>query len=684
MNNLGHVWLGLLAEAGTASLGSRILAAVIWTGLGILTISLLVLMRTRWGQAKPISKCVVLSVFAHVLFVTYAYTTRLIFDSPPKQPEAVIRVSLRHDGDSAAQPAVSRPWDASASDFQVAPDLISPAKQEFPAETTADEAAPLPTFPMATQDPLPPATMSPSHPAPSIVAAEEPREPAPSELRPEADTVEETIDEPLPSEELAVQNDPPMIDVPPPIESLASASSAPDTLEAQSAPQELRAEDMQPIGEAVPSDRDLTKFASGQPLESVNNTPPPARANAMEHVRPISSGQQRRPASPPKQRRAGDDGQLPDIYQLRKSDDRLTLVKRNGGSEQTEHAVEAALAWLARNQDADGRWDPQQFQAGRESRTLGHDRKGAGTNADTGITGLALLTFLAAGHTHYEGEYRVNVQRGLEFLLSKQAPGGCLAGDAKFFARMYCHGMATLAVSEALAMTGDARLRPYVERAIRYTTDSQDPRSGGWRYHPADHGGDMSQFGWQVMALKSAEMAGIAVPSESRSGMLRFLRSVSKGQHRGLASYRPTDPVSRTMTAEALACRYFLNVDQDYRSINEATRYLTAELPGRATGKPNFYYWYYATLALRQSESEDWRRWNDSLQQALLSRQETVGSLAGSWSPKTVWGSYGGRVYSTSLATLCLEVYYRYLPVYQVDDGLRSAERNSPPVRTLR
>ena len=33
--------------------------------------------------------------------------------------------------------------------------------------------------------------------------------------------------------------------------------------------------------------------------------------------------------------------------------------------------------------------------------------------------------------------------------------------------------------------------------------------------------------------------------------------------------------------------------------------------------------------------------------------------------PNTVWGGYGGRVYTTAMATLCLEVYYRYLPVYQ-------------------
>ena len=59
-----------------------------------------------------------------------------------------------------------------------------------------------------------------------------------------------------------------------------------------------------------------------------------------------------------------------------------------------------------------------------------------------------------------------------------------------------------------------------------------------------------------------------------------------------------------------------------------------------------------------------WERWNDSLQATLLDSQRRDGPLAGSWDHDTVWGGYGGRVYSTALATLCLEVYYRFLPMY--------------------
>jgi hypothetical protein len=86
------------------------------------------------------------------------------------------------------------------------------------------------------------------------------------------------------------------------------------------------------------------------------------------------------------------------------------------------------------------------------------------------------------------------------------------------------------------------------------------------------------------------------------------------------------------------------------------------ELPG--DGRANLYYWYYGTLAMYQLQGTYWDRWNEALQDTLISSQRKTGPSAGSWDANTVWGGYGGRVYSTALATLCLEVYYRFLPLY--------------------
>ena len=302
-------------------------------------------------------------------------------------------------------------------------------------------------------------------------------------------------------------------------------------------------------------------------------------------------------------------------------------------------------------------------------KVLGHQRGGAGARADMGVSALALLSFLGAGYTHLSGEYRDTVRDGLQFLLEGQAADGNLAGAATLYARMYCHSMATFALAEAVAITGDRRLEAAMQNAVNYSLRAQDRASGGWRYR-IGQSGDTSQLGWQLMALRSAERSNVRMPARTWTNVERFLRSVVRGHHGGLASYRPEGPVSRTMSAEALYCQQLLaeaigGMWSD-RASAEATRYLLDELPGEGTF--NLYYWYYATLALHhQKHSSDtakqaWHQWNEAMKQTLLASQVAGGSEVGSWSPNTLWGGYGGRVYSTALATLCLEVYYRYVP----------------------
>jgi hypothetical protein len=352
---------------------------------------------------------------------------------------------------------------------------------------------------------------------------------------------------------------------------------------------------------------------------------------------------------------------VPDAYRLRVAPDRENIAQSHGGSAETEAAVKAGLKWLADNQSADGRWDPRIHGAGNETNVLGRDRQKAGSHADTAMTGLALLAFLASGHTHLDGPYQEDIRRGLEFLIQSQSPDGNLGGQAVAFEFMYCHAMATCALSEAYGLTRDQRLREPVRRAIRYTVAAQDPKGGGWRYKPGD-AGDTSQLGWQLMSLKSAELAGIPMSETTRQGAIRYLRSVSSGRYGGLASYRPGEPATQSMTAEALVCWQFLGLDREHPACSEAGDYLMANLPG--DGAYNLYYWYYATLGMYQLQDAHWRQWNESIRSALVSRQVKEGPLAGSWDTNDLWGGHGGRVYTTAMAALTLEVYYRFLPIY--------------------
>ncbi len=239
---------------------------------------------------------------------------------------------------------------------------------------------------------------------------------------------------------------------------------------------------------------------------------------------------------------------------------------------------------------------------------------------------------------------------------------------------MYCHGMATYAMGEAYGMqsdpTVDTRLRKPLAKAVAYILETQSTRDGGWRYLKGQIS-DVSMFGWQLMALKSAETAGIAVPDAAKRKMIQFLLDHSSGKNKGLASYQKRYKVSETMTAEALFCKQIFRIPRNHPASKEAAEYLLARKPRRS--KLNLYYWYYGTLAMFQYGGGEWKQWNDAVRAALVAEQTTSGANEGSWDPKGPWGRYGGRVYSTALSALCLEVYYRFLPLYKMS-GQRDAK----------
>src|SRR5262245_45798942 len=85
-------------------------------------------------------------------------------------------------------------------------------------------------------------------------------------------------------------------------------------------------------------------------------------------------------------------------------------------------------------------------------------------------------------------------------------------------------------------------------------------------------------------------------------------------------------------------------------------------------GSIDMYYWYYATLAIFQVGGTHWRKWNEAMVEAIVKHQHPkgTGSRTGSWDPLCVWGDDGGRVYSTAVLVMCLEIYYRYDRVFGV------------------
>jgi hypothetical protein len=634
-----------------ATLSAIVARWVVWGGMVAATVALLVLMRTQWGSSQPLRKCIVLSLLVHLLFGIYTTTVSIVVASIGKADGGdTMWVNLDDiaSGDSDAHDDLD-----ARGDTKVDPDW-----EHFANSEPTDERLQVPRL----RD-EPPLEKLPGTP-PKLNASPLDRI-ADQSIERHEKLVVPRIESPLvgdrkpaeratPNESMPAQND----------------RSAEPSFDSPRLPDRIAADrptDL-PTGPT-----DLLR----SPLDMAANLVPP-RIESDEIAPKSNSGAGRIATLPANGERPGEslegalvpivkggggdgNGSVPTILKGRVGADRLQRAIANGGSQDTEAAVVAALRWLAENQSRDGRWDADQFEAGREVMVNGHDRRGAGSRADSGITGLALLAFLAHGNTHSQGEHPKSVQRGLEWLLSIQGADGNLAGDATLYERMYCHAMATCALSEAFAMSGDDRLAAPVRQAIGYCIRAQDRAGGGWRYQPGD-AGDTSQLGWQVMALKSAQLAGIEIPTETRSGMVGFLNNVAGGAHGGLASYKPGHRVTHPMTAEALVCRQFIGMGRNNPASDEAGNYVLTMLPGE--GEDNVYYWYYGTLAMFQLQGEHWKTWNKALQESLLGTQRNDGDFRGSWNPDRIWGAYGGRVYSTALSCLCLEVYYRFLPLY--------------------
>ncbi|WP_237226624.1 hypothetical protein [Rubinisphaera sp. JC750] len=484
-----------------------------------------------------------------------------------------------------------------------------------------------------------------------------------------------------------------------PVPAMPDRGEIADAIERRQAPEQttddgmVTGQDMiNPEGPSAASDADnraVTRSSrnspgSEEPLPEMTRTPAPAEPSLVD-AGTITA----RPSSPvasqvplleglPKLNfdaiRRGETAEIPATYRLRDLARRKEIARRNGGTDASEEAVERSLAWLASIQEEDGRWDGSKWGSGRiEIDEAGINRQNAGVDADMGLTGLTVLAFLGAGYTQEEGKYSRNVDRAIDWLISQQREDGYLGGNATRYAGMYCHGMAAYALGEAYGMRSerriDDRLSKAVAKASEFTIGMQNQEDGGWRYLPG-WSGDMSMFGWQMMALKSAEIAGVAIPSTAEDLMVKFLVDRSLGENKGLASYHPEygSEITAPMTAEAMFCKQMLGIRRDNPASQQAAAFLLDPENRPRPSDPNLYYWYYGTLAMYQYGGDEWTQWNVRLRELLIESQSKRGPMAGSWDPEGPWGGYGGRVYSTALATLSLEVYYRFLPLYRISD----------------
>jgi len=324
----------------------------------------------------------------------------------------------------------------------------------------------------------------------------------------------------------------------------------------------------------------------------------------------------------------------------------------DGGTDASEAAVERGLWWLAAHQRKDGSWSFDH----REGLCRGLCRNPGSNTSSTAATALALAPFLGAGYTHQNGQHRQTVERGLYYLRSRAMVTS--NGIDLQEGTMYAQGLAAIVLCEAYAMTGDESIKDVAQGALGFIEYAQDPKGGGWRYNPGQPG-DTTVTGWQLMALKSGQMAGLHVKSPTVLLVNRFLDSVESEDG---ARYGYLDRTARlSTTAIGLLCRMYLGWPRSHPGLQEGVRYLDQSGPS----PDDMYYNYYATQVLHHWQGSEWKRWNDRMRDTLVATQAGEGHEAGSWYFDHKHAKEGGRLYNTALAIMTLEVYYRYMPLYR-------------------
>jgi hypothetical protein len=349
----------------------------------------------------------------------------------------------------------------------------------------------------------------------------------------------------------------------------------------------------------------------------------------------------------------------------RSASSKSEMLEKFGGSSESEKAVALALKWIANHQikrgPKTGAWSfNHSLGMQRPTPSTGQGQMGTATNA---ATALAILPFLGAGQTHTEGTYKETVKMGLASLISNMKLGqdnGLPNGSwHEPGGRMYSHGLATICICEAYAMTKDPDLLQPAQLALNYLITSQDPRGGGWRYEPREPG-DTSVVGWCLMGLKSGRMGNLSVPQVSFTKSNDFLNLMSTDNGAYYGYDRPKAEKDHTMTAVGLLCRMYLGWPKENPGMEQGVKYLDEVGPLM----DNLYYTYYATQVMRHYGGETWERWNSRLRDPLISLQLKESNDAGSWDPVGHHVREGGRLYQTALGTMILEVYYRHLPLY--------------------
>jgi hypothetical protein len=306
------------------------------------------------------------------------------------------------------------------------------------------------------------------------------------------------------------------------------------------------------------------------------------------------------------------------------------------------------LHYLAKTQTKEGNW--------------------TGGQNGPGVTGLALMAFLASGEDPNYGIYGNQVRRALRSIISQQnGVTGYLDNNMHRHGSMYHHGFGMLALAEAYGAVDDRNLwkagekekqrtiGEALELAVRAAITSQKKNSfGAWRYSPTSNDADTSVSGAVLVGLLAARNAGIEVPDESIDKAISYYKQSTSNSGQvaysgGMGGF--DESIARISIASLV---YSVARRKDLPQSKATLSYLTRRLESPPNSFPD-YTRYYQAQALFQGDVEAWKKWNKGLIRELKKTQGKDGSFNGQF----------GQATGTSFSLLALALNYRFLPIYE-------------------
>jgi len=257
------------------------------------------------------------------------------------------------------------------------------------------------------------------------------------------------------------------------------------------------------------------------------------------------------------------------------------------------------------------------------------------------------------------------VRKALGWLLEHQAWDGSIeAGGPR---GLINHSIAAQALSEAYGMTASQSLQAPAQRAIDYLVASR--LSGkGWATSAGGDESHVATTGWALLALMSAEYSDLPFPPTAPKDALAWVEGLA-GPNRPPAEKEIFENRS-TLEAMALLAGFFVRKNKTGFPV-DGPRGLIEDLPEWTANRIDFVSWHFGALAtfkLDGPKGPIWTHWQGRLQEALFLHQRAApdGCANGSWDPEEDrWGSAGGRIYAVALNSITLQLYYRYLHVFQ-------------------